>query len=123
MAINKNTTGYYLLRLWDREGFWEFRPELGLVQAKVSCFPVAHPHPKVPYCTPAPRPYKVKPNPLYAYTLKKVLPCSFSQVMMKDISTPVPPDEFRKEIRNCLHQAALVNYTRVSAYAKIEGGS
>ena len=42
---------------------------------------------------------------------------------MKDISTPVPPDEFRKEIRNCLHQAALVNYTRVSAYAKIEGGS
>ena len=47
----------------------------------------------------------------------------FSQVMMKDISTPVPPDEFRKEIRNCLHQAALVNYTRVSAYAKIEGGS
>lgn len=44
----------------------------------------------------------------------------FERVMMKDISTPVPPDEFRKEIRNCLHQAALVNYTRVSAYAKIE---
>ena len=40
---------------------------------------------------------------------------------MKDISTPVPPEEFRKEIRNCLHQAALVNYTRVSAYARIEG--
>ena len=71
---------------------------------------------------PVHHPYKVKPNPLYAYGLKKILPCSFSQVMMKDISTPVPPDEFRKEIRNCLHQAALVNYTRVSAYAKIEGG-
>ena len=42
---------------------------------------------------------------------------------MKDISTPVPPEEFRKEIRSCLHQAALVNYTRVSAYAKIEGKS
>lgn len=42
---------------------------------------------------------------------------------MKDISTPVPPEEFRKEIRSCLHQAALVNYTRVSAYAKIEGRS
>ena len=42
---------------------------------------------------------------------------------MKDISTPVPPGEFRKEIRSCLHQAALVNYTRVSTFAKIEGGS
>lgn len=42
---------------------------------------------------------------------------------MKDISTPVPPEEFRKEIRSCLHQAALVNYTRVSTYAKIEGRS
>lgn len=41
--------------------------------------------------------------------------------MMKDISTPVPPEEFRKEIRGFLHQAALVNYTRVSAYAGIEG--
>ena len=40
---------------------------------------------------------------------------------MKDLSTPVPPDEFRKEIRGCFHQAALVNYTRVSAYAGIEG--
>lgn len=47
----------------------------------------------------------------------------FERVMMKDISTPVPPEEFRKEIRSCLHQAALVNYTRVSAYAKIEESS
>ena len=31
MVIIKNTTGYYLLRLWDTEGFWEFRLELGLV--------------------------------------------------------------------------------------------
>jgi len=43
--------------------------------------------------------------------------------MMKDISTPVPPEEFRKEMRSCLHQAALVNYTRVSTFAKIEGDS
>jgi len=43
--------------------------------------------------------------------------------MMKDISTPVPAEEFRKEMRSCLHQAALVNYTRVSAFAKIEGDS
>ena len=40
---------------------------------------------------------------------------------MKDISTPVPAEEFRKEIRSCLHQAALVNYTRVSTFARIEG--
>ncbi|XP_068714744.1 calcium-dependent secretion activator 1-like [Montipora foliosa] len=44
----------------------------------------------------------------------------FERVMMKDLSTPVPTDEFRKEIRGCFHQAALVNYTRVSAYAGIE---
>ncbi|EDO45421.1 predicted protein, partial [Nematostella vectensis] len=45
----------------------------------------------------------------------------FERVMMKDISTPVPPEEFRNEIRKCLQKAALVNYTRVSAYAQIEG--
>lgn len=49
--------------------------------------------------------------------------CCHLQVMMKDISTPVPAEEFRKEIRSCLHQAALVNYTRVSTFAKIEGDS
>ena len=43
--------------------------------------------------------------------------------MMKDLSTPVPSEEFRKEVRACLHQAALVNYTRVSAYAGIEGAA
>ena len=42
---------------------------------------------------------------------------------MKDLSTQVPPEEFRKEVRACLHQAALVNYTRVSAYAGIEGAA
>lgn len=47
----------------------------------------------------------------------------FERVMMKDISTPVPPEEFRREIRNCLHQAALVNYIRVSTYARIEDSS
>lgn len=46
----------------------------------------------------------------------------FERVMMKDLSTQVPPEEFRKEVRACLHQAALVNYTRVSAYAGIEVG-
>ena len=40
---------------------------------------------------------------------------------MKDISTPVPSDEFQAEMRKCLKQAALVNYTKVSSFVKIEG--
>jgi hypothetical protein len=40
---------------------------------------------------------------------------------MKDIVTPVPPEEVRSVIKKCLENAALVNYTRVSEYAKIEG--
>lgn len=39
---------------------------------------------------------------------------------MKDIVTPVPPEEVREMIRSCLNTAALVNYTRLSAEAKIE---
>lgn len=40
---------------------------------------------------------------------------------MKDIVTPVPPEEVRSVIKKCLENAALVNYTRISEYAKIEG--
>lgn len=40
---------------------------------------------------------------------------------MKDIVTPVAPEEVRNVVRKCLENAALVNYTRVSEYAKIEG--
>ena len=40
---------------------------------------------------------------------------------MKDIVTPVPQEEVRSVIKKCLEKAALVNYTRVSEYAKIEG--
>lgn len=43
------------------------------------------------------------------------------QVLMKDIVTPVPPEEVRSVIKKCLETAALVNYTRVSDYAKVEG--
>lgn len=42
---------------------------------------------------------------------------------MKDIVTPVPPEEVRFVIKKCLENAALVNYTRISEYAKIEGRS
>ncbi|XP_074661800.1 calcium-dependent secretion activator 1-like isoform X2 [Tubulanus polymorphus] len=43
------------------------------------------------------------------------------RVLMKDIVTPVPPEEVRNVIKKCLENAALVNYTRISEYAKIEG--
>lgn len=40
---------------------------------------------------------------------------------MKDIVTPVPQEEVKAVIRKCLEQAALVNYQRLSEYAKVEG--
>lgn len=43
------------------------------------------------------------------------------QVLMKDIATPVPPEEVRGLIKKCLETAAYVNYTRLSSEAKIEG--
>nr|XP_039264030.1 calcium-dependent secretion activator 1-like isoform X1 [Styela clava] len=42
------------------------------------------------------------------------------RVMMKDIVTPVPQDEVRSIIISSLEKAALVNYSRVSEYGKIE---
>lgn len=43
------------------------------------------------------------------------------RVLMKDIVTPVPPEEVRAMIKKSLETAALVNYTRLSSEAKIEG--
>lgn len=43
------------------------------------------------------------------------------RVLMKDIVTPVPPEEVRSMIKKSLETAALVNYTRLSSEAKIEG--
>lgn len=40
---------------------------------------------------------------------------------MKDIVTPVPQEEVKTVIRKCLEQAAVVNYQRLSEYAKLEG--
>lgn len=42
---------------------------------------------------------------------------------MKDISSPVPPDQLRKVVQKCLEKAALVNYSQLTDYAKIEGWS
>ncbi|KAM6981146.1 calcium-dependent secretion activator 1 isoform 3-T3 [Aplochiton taeniatus] len=43
------------------------------------------------------------------------------RVLMKDIVTPVPQDDVKWVIRKRLEQAALVNYQRLSEYAKVEG--
>jgi hypothetical protein len=40
---------------------------------------------------------------------------------MKDIVTPVTPEEVKAVVRKCLENAALVNYTRISQNAKVEG--
>ncbi|TNN88206.1 Calcium-dependent secretion activator 1 [Liparis tanakae] len=42
------------------------------------------------------------------------------RVLMKDIVTSVPQEEVKTVIRKCLEQAALVNYQRLSEYAKLE---
>merc|ERR1719500_2157616 len=42
------------------------------------------------------------------------------RVLMKDISTPVPPNEVRSVIKTSLEKAALVNYERLSEEARIE---
>ncbi|KAL4656755.1 calcium-dependent secretion activator 2 [Arapaima gigas] len=42
------------------------------------------------------------------------------RVLMKDISTPVPPEELKKVVRKCLEKAALINYSQLTEYAKIE---
>ena len=43
------------------------------------------------------------------------------KVLMKDITTPVPPNEVRAVIKKSLENAALVNYERLSEEARVEG--
>ena len=40
---------------------------------------------------------------------------------MKDVVTPAPPEEVCKVVKKCLEGAALVNYTKLSDYAEVEG--
>ncbi|XP_029472460.1 calcium-dependent secretion activator 2 isoform X5 [Rhinatrema bivittatum] len=42
------------------------------------------------------------------------------RVLMKDIATPIPAEDVKKVVRKCLEKAALINYTRLTEYAKIE---
>ncbi|XP_021961279.2 calcium-dependent secretion activator isoform X4 [Folsomia candida] len=45
------------------------------------------------------------------------------RVLMKDIVTPVPPEETRAVIKKCLENAALVNYTQLSNEARLDAPS
>lgn len=47
--------------------------------------------------------------------------CAVSQVLMKDIVTPVPQEEVKAVIRKCLEQAAQINYQHITDYARVEG--
>ena len=48
-------------------------------------------------------------------------PVDVVKVLMKDITTPVPPNEVRAVIKKSLENAALVNYERLSEEARLEG--
>ena len=54
--------------------------------------------------------------------LIEISPVGAMQVLMKDIVTPVAPEEIRAFLQKCMENAALINYTKVSELAKIEGG-
>ncbi|XP_051545926.1 calcium-dependent secretion activator 2-like isoform X4 [Myxocyprinus asiaticus] len=45
------------------------------------------------------------------------------RVLMKDITTPVPPEEMQKIVKKCLEKAALINYSQLTEYAQIEESS
>lgn len=40
---------------------------------------------------------------------------------MKDITTPVPPEDMKKLIQRCLETAARLNYSQLMEYAQIKG--
>uniref|UniRef100_A0A8D0AKF1 Calcium dependent secretion activator 2 n=1 Tax=Sander lucioperca TaxID=283035 RepID=A0A8D0AKF1_SANLU len=43
------------------------------------------------------------------------------RVLMKDITTPVPPEEMKKLVQKCLESAAQINYSQLIDYAQIKG--
>ncbi|XP_075258532.1 calcium-dependent secretion activator 2-like isoform X2 [Convolutriloba macropyga] len=52
--------------------------------------------------------------------LERVLRETHTEVLMKDVVTPAPPEEVCKVVKKCLEGAALVNYTKISDYAEVE---
>uniref|UniRef100_A0A3Q3K0W9 Calcium dependent secretion activator 2 n=1 Tax=Monopterus albus TaxID=43700 RepID=A0A3Q3K0W9_MONAL len=43
------------------------------------------------------------------------------RVLMKDITTPVPPEDMKKLVQRCLEKAARINYSQLIEYAQIKG--
>uniref|UniRef100_A0AAQ4RB88 Calcium dependent secretion activator 2 n=1 Tax=Gasterosteus aculeatus aculeatus TaxID=481459 RepID=A0AAQ4RB88_GASAC len=43
------------------------------------------------------------------------------RVLMKDITTPVPPEEIKNLVRRCLENAAQINYSQLIEYAQVKG--
>lgn len=43
------------------------------------------------------------------------------QVLMKDITTPVPPEEMKNLVKKCLEKAAHINYSQLMEYAQVKG--
>ncbi|XP_039665694.1 calcium-dependent secretion activator 2 isoform X3 [Perca fluviatilis] len=43
------------------------------------------------------------------------------RILMKDITTPVPPEEMKKLVQKCLENAAQINYSQLIDYAQIKG--
>ncbi|XP_063282912.1 calcium-dependent secretion activator 1 isoform X5 [Pelobates fuscus] len=99
----KRPDGIGTVRVEEKERFEEIKERLRLLlENQITHFR---------YCFPFGRPEGA---------LKATLSL-LERVLMKDIVTPVPQEEVKNVIRKCLEQAALVNYTRLSEYAKIEG--
>ncbi|KAM3609881.1 uncharacterized protein V6R79_021775 [Siganus canaliculatus] len=42
------------------------------------------------------------------------------RVLMKDITTPVPPDDMKKLVQKCLEKAAGINYSQLLDYAQVK---
>ncbi|XP_047452351.1 calcium-dependent secretion activator 2 isoform X3 [Mugil cephalus] len=42
------------------------------------------------------------------------------RVLMKDITTPVPPEDMKKLVQKCLEKAAKINYSQLMEYAQIK---
>lgn len=40
---------------------------------------------------------------------------------MKDITTPVPAEEMKKNVQKCLEKAALINYSQLTDFAQFKG--
>ncbi|XP_063282916.1 calcium-dependent secretion activator 1 isoform X8 [Pelobates fuscus] len=98
----KRPDGIGTVRVEEKERFEEIKERLRLLlENQITHFR---------YCFPFGRPEGA---------LKATLSL-LERVLMKDIVTPVPQEEVKNVIRKCLEQAALVNYTRLSEYAKIE---